>query len=225
MSSEVDIANIALSRLGNRANVTSLDPPEGSPEAAHCAIFYPIARDSLLEMHAWAFSSRRIPMALLASAPPSEWQYAYAAPDDVLRILAVTSNEASDDYSTGLQPPYSPFGAPNTETSFGVYTPQPYVRESLADGSSVIYTNQINAVLRYTVRITDSTRFTPLFTDTLAVLLASYLAGPILKGDSGRRVGQSLRQEAKMMLGEAATSDANQRRSTTTHAVSWMVNR
>jgi hypothetical protein len=225
MASEVDIANIALSRLGNRATVSSLDPPEGSPEAAHCASFYPIARDSLLEMHFWSFATRRVALALLSEAPPSEWQYAYAAPDDILKINAVTAIDASDDYSTGLQPPYSVYGASNTETSFGVYTPQPYVRESLEDGSPVIYTNQETAAIRYTRRITDSTRFTPLFCDALGVLLASYLAGPILKGDAGRRIAQALRQEAEMMLSRAAVSDANQRRASVAHAVPWQVNR
>ena len=35
MSSVVDICNIALSRLGDRATVTSIDPPEGSAQALY----------------------------------------------------------------------------------------------------------------------------------------------------------------------------------------------
>lgn len=52
MASEVDICNLALARLGDNATVASIDPPEGSAQAEHCARFYAIARDSLLEMHA-----------------------------------------------------------------------------------------------------------------------------------------------------------------------------
>ncbi len=225
MASEVDIANIALSRLGNRATVSSLDPPEGSSEAAHCAIFYPVARNSLLEMHSWAFATRRVALALLANPPPSEWQYVYAAPNEVLKILAVTAPDAPDDYSAGYQPVGSVFGAANTNVPFGRYTPQPYVRESLPDDTSVIYTNQEDAVMRYTASVTDSTLFTPLFTDTLGVLLASYLAGPIVKGAEGRKLSAAFKQEALGMLAQAAVSDANQRRADVAHVVSWMVNR
>ena len=59
MASEVDICNLALSHLGDTATIASLDPPEGSAQAEHCARFYPIARDSLLEMHAWGFATSR----------------------------------------------------------------------------------------------------------------------------------------------------------------------
>ena len=48
MSSVVDICNIALSRLGDRATVTSIDPPEGSAQADHCRRFYPIALKTIL---------------------------------------------------------------------------------------------------------------------------------------------------------------------------------
>ena len=50
MASEVDICNLALGHLGDNATVASLNPPEGSVQAQHCARFYPIARDALLEM-------------------------------------------------------------------------------------------------------------------------------------------------------------------------------
>ena len=75
MASTVDICNLALAHLGDTATVASIDPPEGSAQSEHCARFYPIARDSLLEMHAWNFSMRRINLAQLTNSWP-EWQYA-----------------------------------------------------------------------------------------------------------------------------------------------------
>ena len=48
MASAVDICNLALSHLGDTATVASLDPPEGSAQAEHCARFYPVARDALV---------------------------------------------------------------------------------------------------------------------------------------------------------------------------------
>ena len=59
MSSVVDICNIALSRLGDRATVTSIDPPEGSAQADHCRRFYPIALKTILATYNWSFATTR----------------------------------------------------------------------------------------------------------------------------------------------------------------------
>ena len=60
MASEVEICNLALARLGDAATVVSIDPPEGSAQAEHCAMFYPMARDTLLAQHPWGFAQRRV---------------------------------------------------------------------------------------------------------------------------------------------------------------------
>ena len=65
MASEVDICNLALAHLGDSATVASINPPEGSAQAEMCQRFYPIARDSLLEMHNWGFATRRKALAQL----------------------------------------------------------------------------------------------------------------------------------------------------------------
>ena len=44
----------------------------------------------------------------------------------------------------------------------------------------IILTNEPDAVLLFTARVTDPARFSALFTDALVFLLASYLAGPVL---------------------------------------------
>lgn len=225
MASDVDICNLSLARLGDDATVSSIDPPEGSAQAAHCARFYPIARDSLLEEHPWGFATRRIALALLTQTPPSEWAFTYQVPSDQLNILAVTAPDASDDYTTGMPPPYSRPGSPNTAIGYGLYTPQPYVTESLPDGTDVLYTNQQNAVLRYTVLITDTTKFSPLFVDTLSWRLAGMLAGPVLKGEIGRDAAKDCNAMAMGMLSKATVSDANQRRTDVAHNVSWISNR
>ena len=59
MASAVDICNLALSRIGDIASVQSIDPPEASAQAIHCARFYPVARDSMLERHPWGFATLR----------------------------------------------------------------------------------------------------------------------------------------------------------------------
>ena len=94
MASEVDICNLALARLGDNATVASIDPPEGSAQAEHCARFYAVARDSLLEMHAWKFATRRVQLAKL-TVESWDWSFAYAEPTGALKLLGVLSATAS----------------------------------------------------------------------------------------------------------------------------------
>lgn len=197
MASEIDIVNLALSRLGDDATVASLYPPEGSAQAEHAARFYPVARDTLLEMYHWNFATKRAALAELAVTPPA-WSYAYALPADCMVVLNVIPSEARDQDA------------------------QQYRRESLANGQQVIVTDQPVASIRYQARVTDTTKFSPLFVDALAWLLASYLAGPILKGDSGIKMAQQASQMALAMAGRAAASDANQQHVTPEHTPEWL---
>jgi hypothetical protein len=222
MASAVDICNLALAHLGDVATVASIDPPEGSAQAEHCQRFYPIARDSLLEMHSWGFSTKRATLALLGSNWP-EWRYAYACPNDMLNVLAVLDKEAADDYSVPIPQPYSNIATVNAGQGF--YTPQPFSVEALDTGAQVIYTNVENATLRYTARVTDTTRFSPLFVEALSWLLASKLAGPILKGDAGAAMSQNCMRMFLSVYGRATASDSNQRRTNIQQSVGWMANR
>ena len=198
MASEIDIVNLALSRLGDDATVASLYPPEGSAQAEHGARFYPVARDTLLEMHHWGFATKRGTLAEFAGDYGC-WAYAYALPGDAIKILDVFAEGAGDDCSVAK-----------------------YEREALPNGVGAIYTNEPMATVRYIARITDTTKFSPLFVDALAWLLASYLAGPILKGDAGMAMAQRAAQMAQMMFGRAAESDANQRRMSPEHTPDWI---
>lgn len=223
MASEVDICNNSLALLGDTATVVALVPPSGSIQAVHCARFYPIARDQLLEMHTWGFATKRVSLALLAETPPSPWAYVYNAPSDVLNFLSILDPAAIDDYSAGLAQYGNVSGSYNYNV--GIYTPQPFATEVDALGNQVVYTNQQNAILRYSGKVTDTTTFSPTFTEALTRLLASKLAGPVIKGAEGRA-------EAKYQLGEfrtafsaATMSDANQHRQKPAQSVDWIVNR
>lgn len=200
MASEVDICNLALGYLGDDATVASLDPPEGSAQADHCARFYPVARDALLELHEWGFATRRATLADLGS-DWSQWAYAYAKPADMLKALAVLPPDTEDNKT------------------------QPYKIEVNLEGADVIYTNQAEAVLRYTKLVTDPTKFSPLFTMALSRLLASMLAGPVLKGETGETVGKRQYEVFLGVLARASTSDANQQHNPPDHSVGWIAGR
>lgn len=212
MASEVDICNIALGYLGDDATVASIDPPEGSAQAEHCSRFYTIARDTFLDEHQWNFCTRRALLAQLAATPPSPWAFGYAVPADMIDVVAVLANDARSDHSAG---------GPGIST----YTPQPFVAEVDNTGSTVIYTNQLDATLRYTARVTDTAKFPPQFVNALAMKLASLLAGPVLKGETGIKAAMAWMERADMALSKAKTSDANQQKQEVAQSVSWMANR
>lgn len=226
MASEVDICNLALGHIGDNATVASIDPPEGSAQAEHCARFYPIARDNLLEMHYWNFTMRRVSLSSVTNNWP-EWQYAYAVPSDCLAAIAVMPPDANDDYSTRFVPTDTPDFAHNYSPMIaaGRYVPQPFSLETLDDGSAVIYTNQEQAMLRYSAYVKDPTRFSPLFVMALSWHLASLLAGPVIKGDQGAAEAKRCAQMMAGYLSQAKERDSNQRRNTIEHIVSWTAGR
>lgn len=226
MASAVDICNLALGHLGDAATVASIDPPEGSAQAEHCARFYPIARDSLLEMHNWSFAMRRIALSQLTNNT-NQWLYRYALPPDFLCSVSIIPPDASDDYATRVVPSDSPPWAHNYSPSVaaGQYVPQPYTVETLQDGTQVIYTNVENAVLRYTALITDTAMFSPLFVMTLSWHLASMLAGPVIKGDAGAAEAKRCASMMASFLAQASSSDSNDRSIKVEHIVPWTAGR
>ena len=214
MASAVDICNLALAHLGDAATVASIDPPEGSIQAEHCARFYPIARDSLLERNTWGFATKRVALALLADLTTSgqtEWDYVYQQPSDAVNIIAVLPPDAMDDYSDY-------YGAKHG------YVPQQYSCE-LYNGKEAIYTDQEDAYLRYSALVSNPALFSPLFTETLSWKLASMLAGPVIKGDAGQAEAQRCLMVAENLLKQAIASDAGQRRIQPVHRAPWIAGR
>jgi hypothetical protein len=221
LASEVDICNLALGFLGDTASVSSINPPEGSAQAQHCARFYPIARNMLLETAAWNFATKR---AILAEVTNTweMWQYAYAMPSGVLTVISVLPLEATDDYSAAV----SRFPDNRHQIPMNaVYMPQPYAIEVNSSSQQVILTNQANAVLRYTFLATDSSRFSSLFVVALSWLLASMLAGPLIKGDAGAAEAKRCLQMFQEFEAKAGASDANQSEGTPQQATPWITNR
>lgn len=203
MATEIDICNLALSHLGDTANVASIDPPEKSAQAEHCARYYPMARDALLGMHTWNFCTTRGALNKLASAPASGWLYVYTRPNKALHVLALYPPGAQDDND-----------------------PQPFETEALPNGTQVIYADVADPVCRYTLQVTDPTQFPPAFVDALTWLLAAMLAGPIIKGKEGAvQVKRCQDYFDAVKLPAAKAGDVMQRRAKIEHTPSWVAAR
>lgn len=190
MASDVDVCNLALGLLGDEATVSSIDPPEGSAQAEHCARFFSIARTVLLESHDWSFATKRRVLAETGT-PPDSWGFSYALPTDCIRAIAVLNPESTDDTAG-----------------------QDFEIETDSTGTKLIYTNVEEATLRYTRLVTDMTKYTPLAVNALARLLAFYLAGPVIKGREGMAVAKDMMKTYREIdLPQAAKSDARSRQS------------
>jgi hypothetical protein len=184
---------MALSHIGSEARVSSISPPDGSVEAGHCADFYDMARTELLEPGNWNFALKRVLLAQTTNLSTA-WAYAYVKPSDCQRALRVLRpNTAVTVF---------------TQDTVSAHTDD---RDSAAFDieGDVLYSNEPDAVLIYTRDVVDTNRFPATFTSALSYLLAAYLAGPIIKGNEGVRVGDAMRQRAMSLADVSATSAAN----------------
>ena len=218
MATEVDICNLALAHLGDDATIASLNPPEGSAQAEKAARFYPIARNTLLEVHTWNFAAKRGNLALTANTL-DQWDYAYVAPADMMTPVAVISPTAQNDYATRMSSGDTPGGITSNYSPTivaGQYTPQQFAVEG-----TLIYTNQENAMLRYQAAVTDASAFSPLFVITMSWHLASMLAGPVIKGDQGAAEAKRCTQMMSNYLNSAKQADNLHRDITVEHIVPW----
>lgn len=198
MASEVDVSNMALSHLGSESAVVSLTPPDGSVEAGHCKRFFALARRQALEIAAFSWTKKRAAMASVPN-PSDVWAYAYALPGDCilpLRVLQKNFNTPLVDSFTG-----------RVVTADELRTLTEALGADFQLEGDVLLTHEPEAVLLYTHDITDLTKFSASFISGLSYLLASFIAGPVIKGREGAAAGRELREAAKVILADAAVQD------------------
>lgn len=183
MATEVDICNVALSFLGDRATVTSINPPEGkSPQADHCARFYPMALQEILQAFPWSFATVRATLAELAEKPDSV-QFAYALPSNCLRMLYV-------------------YGASGIEC-------RSWTIEQSKNGLMLVTREPVNFVVYTTSRVAAA-QFPAAFVEALAHLLASKLAGAVIPGGTGMDLMSKHLQAYDLYAQRAMKLDARQ---------------
>lgn len=220
MTSITDICNLALARLGDEANVLSIDPPDQSPQANYCAKFYPLSLQQVLDDNNWGFATKTVTLATSSVNDSSLWPYAYEAPSDMINIIALFDSDAVGDlnyggssntgnnylYGVGSLP------IPNISNRFSAHgNQQNYSLELGSNGVGIIYTDQANALLKYMAFVSNTQQFPPSFVDALAWKLASNLAGVIIKGDVGVSAAIKCMQAYQATLANAISSDAQNR--------------
>lgn len=161
MASKTEIANLAISHLGIGKEIANLDTDK-SEEAVACRRFFDEARKATLRDFPWPFATKLFTLGLVAD-PPSEtdeWDFSYRYPSDCLMIKRIPSGIRNDSNSTRV-----------------VYK---IARDNVGQ---LIYTDQPQAKVEYTINETDPARFSSDFTLALSFRLAVYVAPRLTAGD------------------------------------------
>lgn len=230
MTSEVDIANRALSAIGTRSQIASLD--EGSNESIQVKLLLEPLRDELLRLAPWNCARNFANLSLICAAPgtpenpsagsttwqrgipPPPWSYEYAYPSDCLRPIYVVPQ-----FTTGFAS-----GVPITTAVTGgapAFWNGPPVRFQVAidqigsnglpqDGGKdqrVILTNQEMAILCYIRRVVNPDTWDDQFQQALVAALAGRLVIALV-GDKG--LAQLALQEANRYVNLARQGDGNE---------------
>jgi len=87
MTSEVEICNAALIKIGNENTISALG--EDGREGETCDLMYPIVRDALLQSHLWNFAMARKTLSEDGSTPAFEYTNAFQLPGDYLRAVSL----------------------------------------------------------------------------------------------------------------------------------------
>ena len=127
---------------------------DASTPAIRCRLFYEPTRDALLRSHFWRFASARKVLVQDDTDPVYEWDNQFILPVDLLRVKSIYENRFSDEN----------------------------IHSYALEGERLL-TNDSTVSLRYVKKVTDTSKFDPLFVKVFVLLLADELIGPVAGGD------------------------------------------
>lgn len=153
MATDVEIANIALARIGVRTAIGSF--AEDSAEAKAANTVFTHVRDVMLTSYAWPFVTSRVALAVITGVTRAGWSYAFSLPDGISHIFGVWPNTRT----------------PREEDKI------PYAIEMNDAGTARILLADVKEpTILYVHSRPNTAVFSPLFVDALAWALARELA-------------------------------------------------
>jgi hypothetical protein len=181
MPSAVEVVNLALSRIGQGAPISSLD--EASEPAVQASAALPFVIEDVLCAYAWPFAIRRASLALVSGAISDPWTYAYRLPTECVRAIEL---------------PY--IGIPGRRGA-------PFDIEG-DDSGRLVLTNLEDATLRYVGRVSNLGAWPSIVSGVLAWRLAAELATTIARnaGQSDAcmiKYGKALSEAVAWCAGES----------------------
>lgn len=214
----VDICNMALSKMGARAKINSLN--DTSPAAIHCNIWYDHLRQLLIRSAPWGFCRMTVQLSPLGSVnntPPDNqypWLFNYAYPPDCLRMR----------YIIPVPPPAPNVVPPNPGQPL-LWSPWMMPRRDFRylvtniGSQKQIVSNLNNAIAIYNSDVKDVSLFDPGFADALVGALAAELVLPLA---GNVQLKQMLSQIAMMEVTEAKSMDGAEAIAKVDHVPDWI---
>ena len=187
-SSDTELCNLALSHIGTAKTISNLETDKDI-EAKVCRLFIEVAREATLRDFAWTFATNIATLNLVESDPTTTWLYSYRYPSDCLMVRRIFSGVEND-----------------TRQSRSVY-------KVLRDASGLlIYSNKEDAILEYTFKEDDPTRYPADFELAFSYRLAALMANRLTKGDPFKMKAEMISlYEAEISRAKASGADEEQR--------------
>lgn len=182
MASSVDIANSALTKLGEDRIMSLTDNVKAAREIN--AVFE-LRRDKLLRTYAWNFAMKRASLPALDDGPAWGYTYAYQKPSDCLRFVQV------NDY----------FCIPSLVNYAAGVDSEPYRIE----GQTIATDFAAPLKVRYIRRVSNSGEFDACFIEAFAADLAFECCEAITQSNTKK---ESLREDRRNAILDAIRSNA-----------------
>ena len=184
MSSKTEMANLAISHLGQGKEIANLDT-EKSSEAATMRRFVPIVIEMFLKDFPYSFCNVTSALDLVETDPNDEWNYSYRVPTDCLKPIRILSGIRNDNRQTRV----------------------PY-KIGKDDQGELIYTDQESAELEYTQFVNDASKYPVDVLLSMSLFLAG-LAAPRILGEDPFKMGERAMKMYQFFKGKADAHDAN----------------
>lgn len=185
MASSTEICNQALRHLGVSKTIANIDT-EQSSEANTCRAFYETVRDATLRDFNWPFATKFEDLGLVEENPNDEWAYSYRYPSDCLNLRRIVSGNRNETAADRI-----------------VY------KISRDDSGRLIYTDQQDAAIEYTMRVTSTEEFTPDFVLAFSFNLALFIAPQVTAGDPFK-MGDRAERMYNFLMTKAQAQAANE---------------
>ena len=180
--SETKICNMSLARIGS-TRINNIDT-DTSPEAIQCRTHYEQTRDALIRSHWWRFASTRKTLTQDATDPTGdEWDNQFILPNDFLAMKSIYENRFSDEN----------------------------YRSYALEGQRLL-TNESTMEIRYIKKVTDPTKFDPLFVEVLVLQLALKLVAALAKTDP--KLKADIKDDLKLLMPSVLALDGQETNTT-----------
>lgn len=190
MTTNIDLCNRALMRLGTQSALTSFE--DGSVEASVCAAFYDDVLHALLAhpasmggpVYTWQWP-RCVGTGLTAPSSNPRWRYEIALPSDAVRVLRVDNlhTETPNDRRQALFNPHESFGEGMGKAGGPTLVP-------------VLFTDHQQVSVTYITKTVDIDHWPPVFKRAFWLSLAAAIATTLgIDGSTSAAVAQEAERE------------------------------